>query len=610
MSVTPSSETVRKRRNQVQPTSSTGSYDSQDTATTPRKLLIAHDDAVQMEGVAPDASVAFMLLVAIRVLSALVNTVHDCDEVYNYWEPLHYLLYGYGMQTWEYGAQYALRSYLYIVLHAVVAAPLGLVFGAEHGKIGVFYTTRVLLGIMCAVTEVALYKGLMSACGPRPARYLLFLLLFSAGMFTASTTLLPSTLSMYFTTLASAAVLDYSPILVAVHVITGTVLGWPVAALAAAPLGFFVLVVGKLTNVVLISVLVLASLVSLSAVVDQLFYGRWTVSLLNFLVYNAVGVDGDGGNSQLYGVEGPLFYLKNALNNFNVVLMLAMSFPVVALLSRQRRRKLMLLASSPLYIWFTFMSALPHKEERFLYIVYPHLCLAAAGTTASIANFLEAIFHLFFKKRSLARWCGKAARRAILCCACALSIARTMALLIHYRAPMVIYTKLPKLESVKGAAVPPTSLVCVGAEWHRFPSSFFLPSPSYRLGFVDAGFNGLLPRNFNPEAGGTAAAPELFNGRNIAASDQFVEGMDDCDFYVGWDGDGATSGGTSKWHTLARHSFVDASRSPRLYRALYIPWLSSQKVKYVDYVLLERLPTEENVTVIDAECTLEVPLEN
>ena len=39
---------------------------------------------------------ALFLLVASRLLGALVNIVHDCDEVYNYWEPLHYLLYGYG----------------------------------------------------------------------------------------------------------------------------------------------------------------------------------------------------------------------------------------------------------------------------------------------------------------------------------------------------------------------------------------------------------------------------------------------------------------------------------------------------------------------------------
>ncbi len=47
------------------------------------------------------AFIVFCLLVP-RLLSSLYNIIHDCDEVYNYWEPLHFLLYGYGMQTWEY----------------------------------------------------------------------------------------------------------------------------------------------------------------------------------------------------------------------------------------------------------------------------------------------------------------------------------------------------------------------------------------------------------------------------------------------------------------------------------------------------------------------------
>ncbi len=41
------------------------------------------------------------------------------------------------------------------------------------------------------------------------------------------------------------------------------------------------------------------------------------------------------------------------------------------------------------------------------------------------------------------------------------------------------------------------SYVCVGDEWHRFPSSFHLPHPAYRLAFVKSGFHGLLPRPFD-----------------------------------------------------------------------------------------------------------------
>ena len=40
--------------------------------------------------------------VQVRLVYARYNLIHDCDEVFNFWEPLHYLLYGYGKQTWEY----------------------------------------------------------------------------------------------------------------------------------------------------------------------------------------------------------------------------------------------------------------------------------------------------------------------------------------------------------------------------------------------------------------------------------------------------------------------------------------------------------------------------
>lgn len=38
----------------------------------------------------------------IAVWSAYYNGIWDCDESMNYFEPLHHLFFGYGLQTWEY----------------------------------------------------------------------------------------------------------------------------------------------------------------------------------------------------------------------------------------------------------------------------------------------------------------------------------------------------------------------------------------------------------------------------------------------------------------------------------------------------------------------------
>ncbi|KAK3205114.1 hypothetical protein Dsin_019160 [Dipteronia sinensis] len=49
-------------------------------------------------------------LCMLRYMSATSNIVHDCDEVFKYWEPLHYLLYKSGFQTWEYSDRNAKSS--------------------------------------------------------------------------------------------------------------------------------------------------------------------------------------------------------------------------------------------------------------------------------------------------------------------------------------------------------------------------------------------------------------------------------------------------------------------------------------------------------------------
>jgi alpha-1,2-mannosyltransferase len=67
--------------------------------------------------------------------------------------------------------------------------------------------------------------------GSKTAQLLLWLLVFNAGMFAASTALLPSSFVMYAITLAAAAVIDNRPLLVVVHGSLGVMLGWVVAGL-------------------------------------------------------------------------------------------------------------------------------------------------------------------------------------------------------------------------------------------------------------------------------------------------------------------------------------------------------------------------------------------
>lgn len=116
--------------------------------------------------------------------SSLMPILTDCDEVFNYWEPLHYLHYGYGMQTWEYSPEFSIRSWLYILLHYIPGIFGRVIFGFD--KMMVFYFTRSLLAVFCAFAESKLIKSVRVMISPKVANYLFWFLILSPGMFISS----------------------------------------------------------------------------------------------------------------------------------------------------------------------------------------------------------------------------------------------------------------------------------------------------------------------------------------------------------------------------------------------------------------------------------------
>lgn len=100
---------------------------------------------------------------------------------------------------------------------------------------------------------------------------------------------------------------------------------------------------------------------ALSLCVDYQYYRRWTSSVLNLMLYNVVG----GGESHLYGIEGPLYYLRNAFNNFNFCFVLALLFLGILPIARKKYAPDLVVVVSSVYIWLVFMSLQPHKEERY-----------------------------------------------------------------------------------------------------------------------------------------------------------------------------------------------------------------------------------------------------
>ncbi len=143
------------------------------------------------------------LLNVARLTAGIWSGISDCDETFNYWEPAHLMIYGQGMQTWEYSPQFALRSYLYILVHAVPGSILARL--TEAHRMYVFYALRCAMALLCACAEAYFLRGVRREIGANCARLAMIASLLSCAMFHASPSFLPSTTSMVMTALAYGA---------------------------------------------------------------------------------------------------------------------------------------------------------------------------------------------------------------------------------------------------------------------------------------------------------------------------------------------------------------------------------------------------------------------
>lgn len=514
----------------------------------------------------------------LRYMSATTNIIHDCDEVFNYWEPLHYLLYKSGFQTWEYSSEFALRSYLYILFHELVGRPASWLFAED--KVRVFYAVRLFLGLLSVTVDAVLVVALSRKYGKRLAAYTLAMLCLTSGCFFASTSFLPSSFSMYAISLASGLfLLEKYAMAVAVSA-AGVILGWPFSILAFLPVVFYSLA-RRFKQAFLAGAATSVALLALSVCVDYQYYRRWTSSVLNLMLYNVVG----GGESHLYGIEGPLYYLRNAFNNFNFCFVLALLFLGILPIARKKYAPDLVVVVSSVYIWLVFMSLQPHKEERFLYPIYPLICVAASAVIESFPDLFRDKYNpnANFVMVTTAKVLRPLVLSLILCA----SHSRTFSLVNGYAAPIEVYKILGHHDDAG-----PGSVVCVGSEWHRYPSSFFIPNYVSEVRWLDDGFRGLLPLPFNSTLGGTSAAPPYFNNKNKASDQQYLQDVEACTFLVELQLNRpypSRGSDLSKWEPIAALPYLDREFSPPLYRSFFIPYLWQQRNVFGMYKLFRRI---------------------
>lgn len=464
--------------------------------------------------------IAFYIFITANLIAAILAPIQDCDEVFNYWEPTHYLNHGYGLQTWEYSPEYAIRSWTYAGIHASIIW-IGS-FLPFPSKVSEFYLLRLVLALFCALCETRLYSTISRTLNPRVAVFFLMAMVFSPGMYHAAPAYLPSSFAMYTTMLGFSSFMDWRGGIRTAQGIfwfaTGSLLGWPFAGALVVPFiceevllavvtgelydGFRRILDGTVRSLILLvsdSALVYVHYSYIQGVqvcIDSFFYRKFTCVPLNIVLYNVFSGGSKGPN--IYGVEPWHFYIRNLVLNFNIWFLLALGALPLLLFQHLIRRQVVssqtllrgVVFVAPFYLWLGIFTFQPHKEERFMYPAYPALALnAGISLHILLANFGSS------DPRDLVSKINPKLKLAIVALfilgTIDLGVLRIIGMISAYSAPLAVYAPLQRQGVAKAG-----DNVCLGKEWYRFPSTYHLP-PKVKAKFIKSEFSGLLPGEFS-----------------------------------------------------------------------------------------------------------------
>ena len=246
-----------------------------------------------------------------------------------------------------------------------------------------FYVIRVLLSLCCALCELYFAESVSAWFGADTASTTLVFLAFSAGMFNVSAAYLPQQFVLCLVMLSFGSFFKSKRKTAILCMGTAAIIGWPFILVLAVPMGMdCVFAMGLLSFLCWTASFGLA-LCALSVSIDSFFYGRTLLAPLNIVLYNmALSEPQSGERSEgqnLYGTEDWTFYAKNVGFNWNILLFPALVTPIFCLFGlKGSKRRCLLHSTVPLWCWLAVFTWMPHKEERFLFAVYPFIALNAA----------------------------------------------------------------------------------------------------------------------------------------------------------------------------------------------------------------------------------------
>ncbi|XP_010607393.1 GPI mannosyltransferase 3, partial [Fukomys damarensis] len=312
--------------------------------------------------------------VALRLANCcLVRTSFVPDEHWQSLEVAHRLAFGYGHLTWEWTA--GLRGYTYPLIFASIYKTLHLL-GRDSVQLLV-WTPRLAQALLSAVADVKLYSLTKRLETQEVARWVFLCQLCSWFTWYCCTRTLTNTTETLLTTIA----LSYYPLegskstnsMKYASLVALACLVRPTAIIPWVPLFFRHVWQEPAKHRLILHCFFPVGFVtlSLSLVIDRIFFGQWTLVQLNFLRFNVLQ-----GVGSFYGSHPWHWYLSQGLP---AVLGPHLPFFLHGCVrAPQRCRKLLV----PVLWTLLVYSMLDHKEFRFIYPVLP-FCMVFCGHSLS-----------------------------------------------------------------------------------------------------------------------------------------------------------------------------------------------------------------------------------
>jgi alpha-1,2-mannosyltransferase len=184
----------------------------------------------------------FFIILIPRFLAANRAPISDCDETFNFWEAVHHLLFRGGQQTWEQTPQFALRSWLYAAVHAVVFQIVGTAVPWMASPSSFWFLCRFILAGTSAAVEAFAAAVFLRECRKMKNMTCAYLavafLVTSPGLFNHQISLLPTTTAATMLLLCTSLTIFDAKYFSIVPLLSGCaiLLGWPFACVAYAPI--------------------------------------------------------------------------------------------------------------------------------------------------------------------------------------------------------------------------------------------------------------------------------------------------------------------------------------------------------------------------------------